>query len=273
MGDHTDYNEGLVLPIAIGLECVVAARPRADREVSLRSLDEVEDDWTRYVDAGREVLSPPRGVEGLLASSVSPGSGLSSSAALEVAVALALGSGDLSPVELARAATRAGPGRCGDRRRALRRAPDARRERVRGASRSVRASRGRARAPLSARRDPRSGARRTARAARRHRERACGADRRRAGGRGPSARRRAHAREPREPPRRLSRFDTGAGRDRRGTRVRGRVRRAADERRLRGCAVAIAPRVAVADVMRAFPTTWLVDAADGAGPLQPWSER
>jgi len=40
-----------------------------------------------------------------------------------------------------------------------------------------------------------------------------------------------------------------------------------------GCAVAIAPRVAVADVMRAFPTTWLVDAADGAGPLQPWSER
>ena len=36
MGDHTDYNDGLVLPIAIGLECVVAARPRDDGEVSLQ---------------------------------------------------------------------------------------------------------------------------------------------------------------------------------------------------------------------------------------------
>ena len=35
MGDHTDYNEGLVLPMAIGLECVVAVRPRDD-EVSMR---------------------------------------------------------------------------------------------------------------------------------------------------------------------------------------------------------------------------------------------
>ena len=84
MGDHTDYNDGLVLPIAIGLECVVAVRPRDDGEVSLRSLDEVEDDWTRYVDAVREVLAPARGVDGVLASSVPPGSGLSSSAALEV---------------------------------------------------------------------------------------------------------------------------------------------------------------------------------------------
>jgi galactokinase len=107
MGDHTDYNEGLVLPVAIGLECVIAVRPRADQEVSLRSLDEVEGDWTRYVDAVREVLAPPRGVDGVLASSVPPGSGLSSSAALEVAVALALGGGDLSPVDLAFACQKA----------------------------------------------------------------------------------------------------------------------------------------------------------------------
>src|SRR5215207_10432004 len=85
MGDHTDYNEGLVLPIAIGLECVVAVRSRTDGEVSLRSLDDVEEDWTRYVDAVRQVLQSPRGVDGVLASSVPPGSGLSSSAALEVA--------------------------------------------------------------------------------------------------------------------------------------------------------------------------------------------
>ena len=107
MGDHTDYNGGLVLPIAIGLECVVAVRPRDDGEVSLRSLDVVEDDWTRYVDAVREVIAPARGVDGVLASSVPPGSGLSSSAALEVAVALALGGGGLAPVELALACQRA----------------------------------------------------------------------------------------------------------------------------------------------------------------------
>jgi galactokinase len=107
MGDHTDYNDGLVLPIAIGLECVVAARPRDDGDVSLRSLDEVEDDWTRYVDAVREVIAPAHGVDGVLASSVPPGSGLSSSAALEVAVALALGGGQLAPVELALACQRA----------------------------------------------------------------------------------------------------------------------------------------------------------------------
>jgi galactokinase len=107
MGDHTDYNEGLVLPIAIGLECVVAVRPRDDGEVALRSLDEVDDDWTRYVDALREVLAPARGVDGVLASSVPPGSGLSSSGALEVAVAHALGGGDLPHVELAIACQRA----------------------------------------------------------------------------------------------------------------------------------------------------------------------
>jgi galactokinase len=107
MGDHTDYNEGLVLPIAIGLECVVAVRSRTDGEVSLRSLDDVEEDWTRYVDAVRQVLQSPRGVDGVLASSVPPGSGLSSSAALEVAVALALGGGDLSSVDLALACQKA----------------------------------------------------------------------------------------------------------------------------------------------------------------------
>ena len=43
----------------------------------------------------------------MLASSVPPGSGLSSSAALEVAVALALGGGELAPVELALACQKA----------------------------------------------------------------------------------------------------------------------------------------------------------------------
>ena len=217
MGDHTDYNEGLVLPIAIGLECVAAVRPRDDGEVSLRSLDVVEDDWTRYVDAVREVIAPARGVEGVLASSVPPGSGLSSSAALEVAVALALGGGELEPVELALAcqqaehlatgvpsgvmdqlasiAARADHALLIDCRslelRHVRipddaaivvvhsgRPADAGTERVRRAPHSLRADRARARAALTARRDAGPGGGRAARSARRHREHPCGADRR-----------------------------------------------------------------------------------------------
>jgi galactokinase len=39
IGDHTDYQEGLCLPIAIDREVVVAYRRRADTLVSVRSLD------------------------------------------------------------------------------------------------------------------------------------------------------------------------------------------------------------------------------------------
>jgi galactokinase len=108
MGDHTDYNDGFVLPLAVDRECVVAARP--GRTVRVRSLDlegtlEVPADgsadppavrpaWGRYV-AGvvRELAvrgRPPVGMEATVASSVPLGSGLSSSAALEVACAVAL---------------------------------------------------------------------------------------------------------------------------------------------------------------------------------------
>ena len=113
MGDHTDYNEGFVLPFAIDRECVVAARPRADGVVRVRSLDVeqgadvvqvaadgsdapsvVEPAWGRYVAGVVTALAergrPAVGLEGVLASSVPRGSGLSSSAALEVGVALAL---------------------------------------------------------------------------------------------------------------------------------------------------------------------------------------
>ncbi|MBA2476606.1 MAG: hypothetical protein H0V40_11705, partial [Actinobacteria bacterium] len=44
IGDHTDYNEGFVLPLAIQLECVVRADPRSDAVVSLRSLDVGDDE-------------------------------------------------------------------------------------------------------------------------------------------------------------------------------------------------------------------------------------
>ena len=113
MGDHTDYNAGFVLPAAVDLECVIAVRSREDRRVTVRSLDvgeteavvdvaadgtdaprTVEPPWGRYVagvvralaEAGRAAA----GMDAVLSSTVPSGSGLSSSAALEVSLALAL---------------------------------------------------------------------------------------------------------------------------------------------------------------------------------------
>ena len=123
IGDHTDYNEGFVLPFAIDLDCVVTARPRPDGVVRMRSLDvrgyvEVVADgstepaevagWGRYA-AGvvRELAvrgRPPAGIEAEVSSTVPVGAGLASSAALEVATALALcDAADfaLPPLELA----------------------------------------------------------------------------------------------------------------------------------------------------------------------------
>lgn len=110
MGDHTDYYEGFVLPLAIELECVVASQPNRVGRVRVRSLDEdvpvevaadgaddpprVRPAWGRYVAGVVRALAEhgraPVGVDAVLASSVPAGSGLSSSAALEVSLALAL---------------------------------------------------------------------------------------------------------------------------------------------------------------------------------------
>lgn len=108
IGDHTDYNEGYVLPMAIDRECVIATQP-CDT-VRVRSLDardavdvpadgsvdpaRVEPLWGRFVAAViRELAAlgrPPVGMDAVLASDVPVGSGLSSSAALEVVLAIAL---------------------------------------------------------------------------------------------------------------------------------------------------------------------------------------
>jgi galactokinase len=127
IGDHTDYNDGFVLPIAIDLECVVRGRPRPDLNVRLRSLDlegpgvdvaadgsddpsVVEPTWGRYAAGVLRVLAergrPAVGLEAAVSSTVPIGAGLSSSAALEVALALALcdaAAFELPSVELARA--------------------------------------------------------------------------------------------------------------------------------------------------------------------------
>lgn len=103
IGEHTDYNDGWVLPVAIPYEVDVAARARDDRRVRLRALDlgeEAEFDlgatepsdalWLRYPqgvavklqEAGRSL----RGMDAAYTGDV-PSSGLSSSAAVEVAFA------------------------------------------------------------------------------------------------------------------------------------------------------------------------------------------
>lgn len=107
IGEHVDYAGGLCLPFAIAQRTVVLAAPRADSRVRLRSLAEPStsdislDDvgpgspagWAGYA-AGtlwalREAGHPIRGLDLLVTDTVPLGSGLSSSAALECAVALA----------------------------------------------------------------------------------------------------------------------------------------------------------------------------------------
>jgi galactokinase len=126
IGDHTDYNEGFVLPVAIDLCCTVRAKPRADGLVRVRSLDaeseielaadgstrpeDVAVPWGRYVAGVVGMLAergrPAVGIDAVVSSTIPLGAGLSSSAALEVALALALcdaAAFELPPLELARA--------------------------------------------------------------------------------------------------------------------------------------------------------------------------
>ena len=110
IGDHTDYNEGFVLPVAIDLSCVVRAVPNGDAVVRVRSADaegeitlaadgttdpaDVPQVWGRYAAGVVGTLAergrPPVGIDAVVTSTIPLGAGLSSSAALEVALALAL---------------------------------------------------------------------------------------------------------------------------------------------------------------------------------------
>ena len=109
IGEHTDYNDGFVMPFALPHTTVAAVSRRTDGLLRLHSADvdggvvelRAEDlapgtdrDWTAYpagaVWALREAGHPVTGADVHLTSTVPAGAGLSSSAALEVVVALAL---------------------------------------------------------------------------------------------------------------------------------------------------------------------------------------
>jgi galactokinase len=120
IGDHTDYTGGFVLPMAIDRTTIVEGR-RGGRVVRLRSRQESGDatfpltvenphsifpPWGRYAAGVTKVIAPAEGFDGEVRSTVPVGAGLSSSAAFEVATALALGF-DGTPLELAQACQRA----------------------------------------------------------------------------------------------------------------------------------------------------------------------
>ena len=113
IGEHTDYNGGFVMPVAIGFFTTVAIRPRAGKTLRVHSINVAETieidvetlltaplprpgppHWSNYVAGVARALASYgvllQGADLLIASDVPIGAGLSSSAALEVACAIAL---------------------------------------------------------------------------------------------------------------------------------------------------------------------------------------
>lgn len=114
IGDHTDYTGGLVLPMAINRWTTVEGTI-SENTISLSSHDadgvvhlaigapfdpEMQPPWGRYVSAVSSVVNPQHGIIGDVSTTIPVGAGLSSSAALELAIAYALND-SISPTSLA----------------------------------------------------------------------------------------------------------------------------------------------------------------------------
>jgi galactokinase len=123
LGNHTDYNEGYVLALAVGRGVTLSGKPRNDRRIELRSRDLGEKEsvsldhllaenvagWSRYtlgvVDQFLRNEVPVGGFEAEISSTLPMGTGLGSSAALENATALFLlktFGGKLDPLQIAK---------------------------------------------------------------------------------------------------------------------------------------------------------------------------
>jgi galactokinase len=108
IGEHTDYNDGFVLPAAIQFQTTVAVAPRSDDKLVVSSYNYKEDaefsfghlpatarkHWSDYVVGVAKQLqgqsTPLRGANMLINGDVPQGAGLSSSASIEVVVCTAL---------------------------------------------------------------------------------------------------------------------------------------------------------------------------------------
>ena len=114
IGDHTDYTGGLVFPMAID-RWTVCEGDITDDAITMTSDDldgtvqiplgspfssQIQPSWGRYISAVASLVSPARGVSANLSTTIPVGAGLSSSAALELAVAYALND-TMQPTELA----------------------------------------------------------------------------------------------------------------------------------------------------------------------------
>ncbi len=127
IGEHTDYNLGFVLPVALNLSTYIAAAPAADDKFRIYSEDRREmrelpvaevrtleraHHWSDYpLGVAKQLIAGGLEIQPanlLIRSQVPEGSGLSSSAALEVSSALAFLNGRaMPPLELARLCQRA----------------------------------------------------------------------------------------------------------------------------------------------------------------------
>lgn len=122
IGEHTDYNDGFVLPAAINRAVWIALRPRDDRNVIVHSIDydqsrefnldrfaDEKAGWIEYLKGTAWSLQDAgcclTGWEGVMVGDVPLGAGLSSSAALEMATARAFaaaGNLDWNPATMAK---------------------------------------------------------------------------------------------------------------------------------------------------------------------------
>ncbi len=106
IGEHTDYNDGFVMPMAIERAVYIALRPTKEPNINIISLDFEDSIRFSLLNIQKEAMSPAEyvkgvsrmlldehyqigGWEGVMAGDVPIGAGLSSSAALELAVARA----------------------------------------------------------------------------------------------------------------------------------------------------------------------------------------